>query len=258
MWAWGGPQGPLYPPFPVPARPQGPADPLLPWCPQTALSGPSPGQVVAPVSGNSLGARRAEIKPGVREIHLCKDERGKTGLRLRAIDKVRPGAGRERGPHAGLRGCCPQPRRSESLQGCGCTAWQPERGQRAGEGRSTVRKVQSGAGWERGPPNPQAPALALSPLPQCPRAGAALWQGPATGPSEGLLSLRASLPPASDSQGSGCQAAECGQQKPGPCRHCERRCSPGVAGAASRQGGNPKSAAPQLRGLECFLPRKMG
>ncbi|KAM5220156.1 syntenin-2 isoform 1-T1 [Hipposideros larvatus] len=53
----------------------------------TAISGPSPGQVVAPVSGNSLGARRAEIRPGVREIHLCKDERGKTGLRLRAIDK---------------------------------------------------------------------------------------------------------------------------------------------------------------------------
>ncbi|XP_006881461.1 PREDICTED: syntenin-2 [Elephantulus edwardii] len=49
--------------------------------------GPSPGLVVAPVSGNSLGVRRAEIKPGVREIHLCKDERGKTGLRLRAIDK---------------------------------------------------------------------------------------------------------------------------------------------------------------------------
>ncbi|XP_059561760.1 syntenin-2 isoform X3 [Myotis daubentonii] len=46
-----------------------------------------PGQRVAPVSGNSLGVRRAEIKPGVREIHLCKDERGKTGLRLRAINK---------------------------------------------------------------------------------------------------------------------------------------------------------------------------
>ncbi|KAM6147865.1 syntenin-2 isoform 2-T2 [Erethizon dorsatum] len=55
--------------------------------PQTAVSGPWPGQLVAPVSGNNLGLRRAEIKPGVREIHLCKDERGKTGLRLRAIDK---------------------------------------------------------------------------------------------------------------------------------------------------------------------------
>ncbi|XP_003802672.1 syntenin-2 [Otolemur garnettii] len=53
----------------------------------TAGSGPWPGQVVAPVSGNNLGVRRAEIKPGVREIHLCKDERGKTGLRLRAIDQ---------------------------------------------------------------------------------------------------------------------------------------------------------------------------
>lgn len=52
-----------------------------------------PGQVVAPVSGNNPGVKRAEIKPGVREIHLCKDERGKTGLRLRAIDKVGAAAG---------------------------------------------------------------------------------------------------------------------------------------------------------------------
>uniref|UniRef100_A0A8C0MIS1 Syndecan binding protein 2 n=1 Tax=Canis lupus familiaris TaxID=9615 RepID=A0A8C0MIS1_CANLF len=50
-------------------------------------SGLSPGQLVAPLSGNSLGTRRAEIKPGVREIYLCKDEHGKTGLRLRAIDQ---------------------------------------------------------------------------------------------------------------------------------------------------------------------------
>lgn len=49
------------------------------------------------MSGNSLGVRRAEIKPGVREIHLCKDERGKTGLRLRAINKVGLAAWRERG-----------------------------------------------------------------------------------------------------------------------------------------------------------------
>ncbi|XP_073092883.1 syntenin-2-like [Manis javanica] len=54
---------------------------------RTVVSGRLPGMVVAPVSGNSLGARRAEIKPGVREIHLCKDERGKTGLLLRAIDQ---------------------------------------------------------------------------------------------------------------------------------------------------------------------------
>ncbi|XP_020846302.1 syntenin-2 isoform X2 [Phascolarctos cinereus] len=45
------------------------------------------GQMVAPVTGNNLGIRRAEIKPGVREIHLCKNEKGKMGLRLQAIDK---------------------------------------------------------------------------------------------------------------------------------------------------------------------------
>ncbi|XP_042656753.1 syntenin-2 [Tyto alba] len=52
----------------------------------TALtpSGPPP---VAPLSGNNAGLRRAEIKPGVREIHLCKDERGKTGLQLKNVDQ---------------------------------------------------------------------------------------------------------------------------------------------------------------------------
>ncbi|XP_066868101.1 syntenin-2 isoform X2 [Kogia breviceps] len=55
---------------------------------RAAVSGPSPDQVVAPVSGKSLGVLPGEIKLGVREIHLCKDERGKTGLRLRAIDKL--------------------------------------------------------------------------------------------------------------------------------------------------------------------------
>ncbi|NXP41604.1 SDCB2 protein, partial [Leiothrix lutea] len=49
--------------------------------------GPSPGQLVAPLSGNNAGMRRAEIKPGVREIHLCKDERGKTGLQLKNVDQ---------------------------------------------------------------------------------------------------------------------------------------------------------------------------
>ncbi|KAM6194480.1 syntenin-2 isoform 2-T2 [Sarcoramphus papa] len=55
----------------------------------TALTpaGPPPGQLVAPLSGNNAGLRRAEIKPGVREIHLCKDERGKTGLQLKNIDQ---------------------------------------------------------------------------------------------------------------------------------------------------------------------------
>ncbi|XP_019328547.1 PREDICTED: syntenin-2 [Aptenodytes forsteri] len=55
----------------------------------TALTptGPPPGQLVAPLSWNNTGLRRAEIKPGVREIHLCKDERGKTGLQLKNVDQ---------------------------------------------------------------------------------------------------------------------------------------------------------------------------
>ncbi|KYO42930.1 syntenin-2 [Alligator mississippiensis] len=45
------------------------------------------GQVVAPLSGCNPGMRRAEIKPGMREIHLCKDEHGKTGLQLKSVDQ---------------------------------------------------------------------------------------------------------------------------------------------------------------------------
>ncbi|NP_001079704.1 Syntenin-1-like [Xenopus laevis] len=45
------------------------------------------GGLVAPVTGNDIGLRRAEIKNGVREVILCKDQHGKVGLRLRAVDK---------------------------------------------------------------------------------------------------------------------------------------------------------------------------
>ena len=44
---------------------------------------------VAPITGDSIGLRRAEVKQGVREIILCKDGDGKIGLRVRAINKVR-------------------------------------------------------------------------------------------------------------------------------------------------------------------------
>ena len=67
---------------------------------------------MAPVSGNSLGALRAEIKPGVREIHLCKDERGKTGLRLQAIDKV--------GLGSGGRGGAPRNAERDCVLDCAC------------------------------------------------------------------------------------------------------------------------------------------
>uniref|UniRef100_A0A8C8R6B1 Syndecan binding protein 2 n=1 Tax=Pelusios castaneus TaxID=367368 RepID=A0A8C8R6B1_9SAUR len=52
-----------------------------------ALLPSSNGVLVAPLTGNDLGLRRAEIRPGVREIQLCKDERGKTGVHLKSIDQ---------------------------------------------------------------------------------------------------------------------------------------------------------------------------
>ncbi|KAL1021219.1 hypothetical protein UPYG_G00010300 [Umbra pygmaea] len=47
----------------------------------TGISG-----MVRPVTGSDVGIRRAEIRPGIREVILCKDQDGKVGLRLRAID----------------------------------------------------------------------------------------------------------------------------------------------------------------------------
>lgn len=44
------------------------------------------GIMVRPVTGTDTGIRRAEIRPGLREIILCKDQDGKVGLRLRSID----------------------------------------------------------------------------------------------------------------------------------------------------------------------------
>ncbi|KAL8182101.1 UNVERIFIED_CONTAM: hypothetical protein K2H54_043905 [Gekko kuhli] len=42
--------------------------------------------MVAPVTGSDVGIRRAEIKQGIREIILCKDQDGKIGLRLKSVD----------------------------------------------------------------------------------------------------------------------------------------------------------------------------
>lgn len=46
------------------------------------------GCMVSPVTGNDVGLRRAEIKQGMREVILCKDQDGKVGLRLRNVDNV--------------------------------------------------------------------------------------------------------------------------------------------------------------------------
>lgn len=42
---------------------------------------------VAPISGNDVGIRRAEIKGGVREVILCKNQKGIIGLRVRSVNK---------------------------------------------------------------------------------------------------------------------------------------------------------------------------
>ncbi|KAM9121503.1 syntenin-2 [Pangshura tecta] len=61
---------------------------LLPASGNAGALGPSSqGVLVAPLTGNNLGLRRAEIRPGLRELHLCKDERGKTGIQLKSIDQ---------------------------------------------------------------------------------------------------------------------------------------------------------------------------
>ncbi|XP_066588768.1 syntenin-1-like [Prorops nasuta] len=42
--------------------------------------------MVAPLSGDSLGLQRAQVTNGIREITLCKDKDGKIGLRVSAVD----------------------------------------------------------------------------------------------------------------------------------------------------------------------------
>ncbi|KAI0241136.1 Syntenin-1 [Lamellibrachia satsuma] len=42
---------------------------------------------VAPITGDHVGLKRAEIKQGVRELLLCKDGEGKMGLRVCSVNK---------------------------------------------------------------------------------------------------------------------------------------------------------------------------
>lgn len=57
---------------------------------QVGVRQTSTGQaLVAPVTGQgNLGLLRAEIKPGIREIVLCKDAEGKLGVRVRHVNNV--------------------------------------------------------------------------------------------------------------------------------------------------------------------------
>jgi len=63
----------------------------------TAVAVPQPSQVavpavqssgmIAPLSGSSVGLQRAHVTHGIREVVLCKDGKGKVGLRVRGINK---------------------------------------------------------------------------------------------------------------------------------------------------------------------------
>lgn len=46
-----------------------------------------PNNMVAPLSGSSVGLARAGATNGIRELILCKDAKGKVGLRVQAINK---------------------------------------------------------------------------------------------------------------------------------------------------------------------------
>lgn len=53
---------------------------------QVAVPSSTYSGMLCPVTGADVGIRRAEIRPGVREVILCKDQDGKVGLRLRSVD----------------------------------------------------------------------------------------------------------------------------------------------------------------------------
>lgn len=55
--------------------------------PQPVATGSRLSMMVAPISGTSLGLKRAEVSHGIREVTLCKDQKGKIGLRVQAINK---------------------------------------------------------------------------------------------------------------------------------------------------------------------------
>jgi len=54
---------------------------------QSAPAPYAPSNLVAPLSGSSPGLVRAQVSHGVRQVILCKDQDGKIGLRVKAVNK---------------------------------------------------------------------------------------------------------------------------------------------------------------------------
>lgn len=55
--------------------------------PQPVGTGGFLSNMVAPISGSSVGLKRAHVSHGIREVILCKDKKGKVGLRVQAINQ---------------------------------------------------------------------------------------------------------------------------------------------------------------------------
>ncbi|XP_060912652.1 syntenin-2 [Labrus mixtus] len=88
------------------------------------------GGMVRPVTGTDVGIRRAEIRPGLREIILCKDQDRKVGLRLRAIDNgmfVQLVQGNSPAALAGLR----FGDQILQINGQNCAGWSVDKGHKA-------------------------------------------------------------------------------------------------------------------------------
>lgn len=54
---------------------------------EVAISVPGNREMVAPISGGSLGLKRAQVTHGIREITVCKDAKGKVGVRMQEVNK---------------------------------------------------------------------------------------------------------------------------------------------------------------------------
>ncbi|XP_071438912.1 syntenin-1-like [Hetaerina americana] len=51
----------------------------------SGFSGQTSSNLIAPISGQSLGLQRAQVTHGIREVTICKGANGKVGLRVKAI-----------------------------------------------------------------------------------------------------------------------------------------------------------------------------
>merc|ERR1712183_1265098 len=52
------------------------------------ITGGTGANMIAPISANNPGLVKAQVSHGVRQVVLCKDQNGKIGLKVKAVNKV--------------------------------------------------------------------------------------------------------------------------------------------------------------------------